>query len=79
MFTKLLSCLPAVPPAQEGKQHLSVATISGIVLGIVVVLAVACATLFLATRYRKKSDEDNHAELETNAETAGNVNQAVST
>ncbi|XP_078352126.1 uncharacterized protein LOC144636802 [Oculina patagonica] len=67
----------AVPSAQEGKKHLSAAAITGIVLGCVCVLVVACAALFVAMRYRKKS-EDNGAELVMYAGTAGTVNQAVS-
>lgn len=78
MFIKLLSCLSAVSSAQDAKTHLSAAAISGIVLGVVVPLAVACALLFIAVRYRRKSDEGNPAVLEMYAETTGSVNQAIS-
>ena len=77
MFTKLLYCFVAVRTVQEEKTHLSAAAISGIVLGIVAVLAIACVTLIIATRYRKNSDEGNPAVLEMYAETTGNVNQAI--
>ena len=66
----------AAPSAQEGKKHLSAVAISGIVLGSVAVSVVVCATLFIARRYRRKSD-DNHVELEMYAGTAGTVNQAI--
>ena len=72
-----MSCFVAVRTVQEGKSHLSAAAISGIVLGIVAVLAIACVTLIIATRYRKNSDEGNPAVLEMYAETTGNVNQAI--
>ena len=73
----MLPCFAAVPSAQEGKKHLSVAAISGIIVGSVFVIAIACAILFVATRYRGKSD-DNRAELEMDAGTTGTVNQAIS-